>query len=257
MAAIYLADTRQVWCRPAPEGGFRCVLGDVGEAAPGLEVLDWVQAVSAAPVGVVVTPSAPFADSRPFGLRDLFAAVPASDYAVAAEAVPVAEWRRTSVFCGACGGRMERSGEERCQVCPACGHRLYPRINPAVITCVRRGDRILMARRAAAYPGFHTLIAGFVEVGESLEHALRREVREEVGIEIANLRYFGSQPWPFPSGLMVGFFSNWAGGELRPDGAEIAEASWYAPDALPPLPRPDSIAYRLVQAALGEIAAQA
>lgn len=245
MPTVFLASTREVWCRPAPDGGFRCVCDS---AAPASTVLDYVQAVVAEPVGVVMSSDAPFADAHPFGLRDLFAAVPAADYAVAAEAVPVAEWRRTGVFCGACAHAMERSAEERCMVCPSCGYRLYPRINPAVITCIRRGDHILMARRATGYAGYHTLIAGFVEVGESLEHAVRREVREEVGLEIANLRYFDSQAWPFPCGLMVGFFSDYAGGELRPDGAEIAEAGWFPRDALPPLPRPDSIAYRLVQA---------
>ena len=130
--------------------------------------------------------------------------------------------------------------------CPACAAVFYPRISPAVIVLVERGDQVLLAR-GAAFPGkWFSLLAGFVEPGEALEETAAREVREEVGIELAGLRYFGSQPWPFGRSLMVGFTAQYAGGELRPDGQEIAEAGWFAAHAMPPLPPRLSIARALI-----------
>jgi NAD+ diphosphatase len=135
--------------------------------------------------------------------------------------------------------------------CPACGLLAYPRISPAVMVLVRDGDKLLLARSPHFKPGVFSALAGFVEPGETLEQCAAREVREEVGIEIANLRYFDSQPWPFPNSLMVAFFADYAGGTIRPDPAEIAEAAWFSPDELPILPDPISISRRLIDAALG------
>ncbi len=138
--------------------------------------------------------------------------------------------------------------------CPQCGLLAYPRITPAIIVLVRRGDEALLARGARFPLPFHSTLAGFAEIGESLgRDGSRREVREEVGIEVKNIRYFGSQPWPFPNSLMVGFFADWAGGEIRIDGKEILDASWYRADALPTIPPKISIARRLIDAWLDEV----
>ena len=145
---------------------------------------------------------------------------------------------------------MEEHPAEGARRCGACGHVDYPSVYPAVIVRVEKDGKILLARHVQRSQEFFTCLAGYVEVGESLEDAVHREVREEVGIEITNLRYFCSQPWPFPDSLMLAFFADYAGGEIAPDPAEIEEAGWFALDALPPLPDPVSIARRLIDAAV-------
>jgi NAD+ diphosphatase len=122
----------------------------------------------------------------------------------------------------------------------------YPRVSPAVIVRVRRGDAVLLARSPGFPPGLHSVLAGFVEPGESIEETVRREVREEVGIEVDNLRYFGSQSWPFPNSLMIAFTADYAGGELTPEPGEIEVAGWFAPHDLPTLPPRVSIARRMI-----------
>ena len=133
--------------------------------------------------------------------------------------------------------------------CPACGLLAYPRLSPAIMVLVRDGERLLLARSPRFKPGVYSALAGFVEPGETLEQCAVREVREEVGIEIANLRYFASQPWPFPNSLMIAFFADYAGGDLRLDPTEIEAAEWFTPDRLPLLPEPISISRRLIDAA--------
>ena len=133
--------------------------------------------------------------------------------------------------------------------CPACGLLAYPRLSPAIMVLVRDGERLLLARSPRFKPGVYSALAGFVEPGETLEQCAVREVREEVGIEIANLRYFASQPWPFPNSLMIAFFADYAGGDLRLDPVEIEAAEWFTPDNLPILPEPISISRRLIDAA--------
>lgn len=140
--------------------------------------------------------------------------------------------------------------------CPACGLLAYPRIAPAVIVLVRRGDEALLARNARFPLPFFSTLAGFAEIGETLEETVAREIREEVGIEVRNPRYFGSQPWPFPHSLMVGFMADWASGELRLDEREIAEARWCRADALPLIPPPVSIARRMIDAWVDEVTAK-
>jgi NAD+ diphosphatase len=142
---------------------------------------------------------------------------------------------------------------ERSLRCPACGLLCYPRISPAVIVLVRRGDEALLARGARFPLPFYSTLAGFVEVGESLEQTVHREIREEVGVEVDRVTYFGSQPWPFPHSLMVGFTAEWASGEIRPDGTEILDARWFAADALPQVPPPLSIARRLIDAWVADV----
>jgi NAD+ diphosphatase len=186
------------------------------------------------------------------GLRETFVAFGEDGFMSAGIATQTVEWATTSRYCGRCGTPTERVPDERCMRCPSCRLLAYPRIAPAVIVLVRRGDEALLARGARFPLPFFSTLAGFVEIGETLEQTVVREVREEVGIEVQDPRYFGSQPWPFPHSLMIGFTARWADGDIRCEPSEILEADWFRRDALPPIPPPLSIARRLIDAWLGE-----
>jgi NAD+ diphosphatase len=190
------------------------------------------------------------------GLRGLFGLLNDGLLALAGRAVQIMDWDRSHQYCGRCGTQTDVSTTERARTCPACGQVHYPRIAPVVMALVRDSDRLLLARSARFAPGMYSAIAGFVEAGESLEQGLAREVREEVGIEIANPRYFSSQSWPFPHSLMTAFHCDYAGGEIRIDPAEIEAAQWFSVDSLPGLPSPMSIARRLIDAAVAIIQAE-
>jgi NAD+ diphosphatase len=185
------------------------------------------------------------------GLRALFGKLEERTLAIAARAVQLVEWARTHRFCGCCGAPMTRLAGERAMRC-ACGHTAYPRISPAMMVLVRRGPQILLARNAAVPAGGRmSALAGFLEAGESIEDAIHREVMEEVGLRVRDFRYFASQSWPFPHALMVAFTAEYAGGEVRVDTSEIAEARWFGPgDALPELPPRQSISRALIEANL-------
>jgi len=179
-------------------------------------------------------------------LRWLYEALGEEVYRAAARAVQVMEWDRTHQFCGRCGTGTERVQGELAKRCPNCGQTDYPRISPAIIVRIERGEQILLARGPNSRPGMYSHVAGFVEPGESLEETVVREVREEVGIEVTNVRYFGSQPWPFPNSLMVGFVADYAGGELRLQEAEVEDAAWFSVDEMPIVSSPLSIARTLL-----------
>jgi NAD+ diphosphatase len=191
-------------------------------------------------------------DGRTFeGLRALYGRLPEHLFSVAGRAAQILEWDRSHRFCGRCGARTERMEDERARRCPECEHLAYPRLSPAVIMLIRKGDEILLARNAQR-GGFWSVLAGFVEPGESLEEAVVREVNEEVSLQIRDLRYFGSQPWPFPHQLMVGFTANYASGEIKVDPHELVEAGWFHKDKLPEqIPSKISIARRLIDSACG------
>lgn len=184
------------------------------------------------------------------GLRQLYPRIGDPLFGVAGRAVQVVAWDRTHTYCGQCGTPTEDLAHERAKRCPACGLISYPRLSPAIIIAVVRhteeGDRLLMARNHRFPAGRYSVIAGYVEPGETLEECAQREVCEEVGIRIKNIRYFGSQPWPFPNSLMIAFTAEDAGGEITLEEEEIAEAGWFAADALPGLPPKMSIARRLI-----------
>jgi NAD+ diphosphatase len=188
------------------------------------------------------------------GLRQLFDGLDATLFALAGRAVQIVNWDRTHQFCGRCGTPAEAMAHERAKRCPACELTSYPRLSPAIIIAVTRrtedGERLLLARNHRFPTGRYSVVAGFVEPGESLEQCCLREVREEVGIAIQNIRYFGSQPWPFPNSLMIGFTAEYAGGEFRLEQEEIADAGWFSPHDLPKLPPKVSIARRLIDAFL-------
>jgi NAD+ diphosphatase len=157
-------------------------------------------------------------------------------------ALQALHWEATSRHCPRCGEGTARIDGEWGKRCVRCGYEHYPHLHPAVIVLVRDGDRCLLARKAGWAQGRYALVAGFVDNGESLEAAVAREVKEEVGVEVEDVRYVGSQNWPFPSQLMVGFVAEYAGGELRVDPEELESASWFPADALPPGPSRHSIA---------------
>jgi len=149
-------------------------------------------------------------------------------------------------FCGFCGSRASMKHDEIAKVCSSCGRVVFPRLSPAVIVRITDGENILLSRSPHFPPGMYSVQAGFVEPGESLEAAVHREVREEVGIEVTDIRYFGSQPWPFPDSLMIGFTARYAGGEIISDKKEIEDAGWFTRSTMPHLPGHDSIAYGLI-----------
>lgn len=178
--------------------------------------------------------------------RELFGRVPEEEVALASFAVRIVDFFSTSCFCGRCGSRTEPVKIERAVKCPSCGLIVYPRISPAIIVLIKNGDKILLARSPRFPPELHSVIAGFAEAGETLEHAVRREVREEVGIGIKNIRYFGSEPWPFPNSLMIGFTAEYDSGEIAIDNNEIVFAGWFGRDNLPGLPSAMSISRALI-----------
>jgi NAD+ diphosphatase len=182
-------------------------------------------------------------------VRNLFSLISPEAIALTGRAMLLLDWQKNHRFCGRCGTPNSRKTDEYSMFCPACGLVTYPRISPAVMVLIRRGDELLLARSHRFRPGIFSALAGFVEAGETLEQCAAREVREEVGIEISNLRYFGSQSWPFPDSLMVAFFADYAGGTITPDPAEIEAAGWFPCDALPPLPEPMSLAWQMIDAA--------
>jgi NAD+ diphosphatase len=181
------------------------------------------------------------------GLRPLFGLLGEQLFVLAGRAVQIVEWDRNHRFCGRCGSPTEHAEGERAKRCPDCGLLAFPRVAPAIIVRVTRGDEILLARgRRWGREVMYSVLAGFVDPGETLEECVVREIREEVGIEVRNLRYFGSQPWPFPHSLMVGFTAEYAAGEIRIADDELIDAQWFRADAMPPIPPKLSIARRLI-----------
>jgi NAD+ diphosphatase len=181
------------------------------------------------------------------GLRPLFGIVDEDVAAVASRAFQVLYWERTHQFCGRCGGRTESKIDERAKGCEQCGQLIYPEISPAIIVAVTKVKEILLARGRKFPMPVYSVLAGFVEPGEAFEQAVKREIREEVGIAVKNIQYFGSQPWPFPNSIMVGFTAEHENGEIKIDESEIIEAGWYSADNLPALPRKGSISRKLIE----------
>ena len=180
-------------------------------------------------------------------LRALYPPLGDSLWYAAGRAVQLVEWARTHKFCGRCGEPTAPVPGERAMGCAACGLQQYPRVAPAVIMIVHRGNEMLLAQGARFPMKIYSALAGFVEPGESLEEAVRREVREEVGVTVGDVVYFGSQSWPFPNSLMVGFYAAYAGGDLVLDPNEILEAAWFREYQFPSMAGPPSIARLLME----------
>lgn len=190
---------------------------------------------------------------RSAGLRTWFGAIDQTALALSMRAVQLLEWDRTHRFCGSCGTATTLQAGERAKRCPSCELTVYPRISPAMMVLVTKGEQLLLARGVNFPPGRFSALAGFLEAGESIEDCIIREVREEVGIEVDGLEYFGSQSWPFPNSLMIAFTAKWVSGEITPDLSEIAEAAWYSPEALPQLPPRLSISRALIDGTIAKL----
>jgi NAD+ diphosphatase len=187
------------------------------------------------------------------GLRTLFTVLEDAHFALAGRALQLIDWDRTHQFCSRCGARTEPRPTERVRVCPGCKLSAYPRVAPAVMALVKRHRQLLLARSPHFPPGMYSALAGFVEPGESLEQCLAREVAEEVGVQISNMRYFASQSWPFPHSLMIALVCDWVSGEIAPQAGEIEEANWFEVLQLPKLPSKISIARKLIDAVVEEM----
>lgn len=185
-----------------------------------------------------------------FGTEDLFPVrdgLPEDLLSLAGIARQALYWESTSRCCPRCGDRTERILGEWGKKCVRCAYEHFPHLHPCVIVLVRDGERVLLTRKREWVPGRYSLVAGFVDNGESLEGAVRREVKEEVGVEVDDVRYRGSQNWPFPSQLMIGFTAQYAGGEVRVDTEELEDARWFSVNALPNLPSRLSIARFIIE----------
>jgi NAD+ diphosphatase len=179
-------------------------------------------------------------------LRELYGRLEDGLFAIGGRAMQIVEWDRTHQYCGCCATPTFYSTQERAKRCSNCGLVNYPRLSPAVIVLISRGEEVLLAKAPRFPVGMYSILAGFVEPGESLEETIVREVREEVGVEVADIRYFGSQPWPYPNSLMIGFTAGYAGGEIVIDQQEIIEAGWFHKQNLPLIPPPLSIARKMI-----------
>ncbi len=180
------------------------------------------------------------------GLRPLLAESDEQRFKLLSRASQLQNWYRSHRVCCRCGSATELSSEQLTAHCPACEYRQYPRLSPCIIVLVRRGRHCLLAHAAHFSPRRYSTLAGFIEAGESAEEAVAREVREEVGIEISNIRYWQSQSWPFPHALMLGFFADYQSGALQVDGKEIIHADWWLPGQFPELPPPFAISRQLI-----------
>lgn len=185
-------------------------------------------------------------------LRKLAMEVDPALFMLAGRARQILEWDDNHRYCSRCGTPTQYHATDRAKVCPTCELAQYPRISPCVIVLVTRGYEILLGRSPRFPDGMYSTLAGFVEPGETLEMAVHREVLEETGIQVANLRYLSSQPWPFPHSLMVGFHADYAGGEIQVDGEEIEHAEWWAINSLPRIPPQGSISRFLIDEYLNQ-----
>ncbi|UYO99544.1 NAD(+) diphosphatase [Oceanotoga sp. DSM 15011] len=179
-------------------------------------------------------------------LRNLLPFIEQEDFIILSRALEIINWKTKHKFCGKCGERITENISEGFLRCNKCGFIIYPEISPAIIVGITKDDKILLAHNDKFKENMYSIIAGFVEWGESLEDTVKREVMEEIGITIKNIKYFNSQTWPFPNSLMVGFTAEYDSGEIIPDGVEITDAKWFDKNNLPDLPKKGSIARNII-----------
>lgn len=241
---LLTADGQPAGQQPGSEG--ELYLGQ--QTVDGAEYAVWTARLAGeAPAGTVWRP-----------LRSQYGRLPEWLWALAGYAVQLTEWDRTHRYCGYCGALTVREGHEHARRCPSCGLSVYPRLAPAVMVLLTRtgehGQPQVLLCRSPRFPaGMYSANAGFVEPGETVEHAAHREMYEETGLYIQNLRYFDSQPWPFPHSLMLAYTAEYAGGEIAPQDGEIEEARWFDHGALPQLPGHASISRRLIESVVGRV----
>ena len=187
------------------------------------------------------------------GLRDLLGHIDDTLAGISGRAFQILEWNRNHKYCGRCSGETVPRSDERARTCSACKRTSYPPVAPVIMILIKDGRRLLLARKVGWGNTRYSALAGFVEPGETLESTVIRETREEVGVEIKNIQYFGSQPWPFPNNLMIAFTADYAGGPVKPDGVEIEEATFFDVDDLPNLPPGISISRRMINTVAAEL----
>ncbi len=219
-------------------------LGDAGVAVVRTQYLGTLEGRSCYSAELALDAVAP-ADMSFNELRATYDMIEEDLYVLAGRALQIVSWDQTTQYCGRCGHKTAMLQGERAKKCPACAFLNYPRLSPAVITAVLKGDKILLARRTGSR-AMYSILAGFVEPGETLEECLKREIMEEVGVHVKNPRYFTSQPWPFPNSLMIGFIAEWESGEISPDGIEISHGAWYSAANLPEVPPKMTIAREII-----------
>jgi NAD+ diphosphatase len=178
-------------------------------------------------------------------LRSAYKCLDENIYLLAGRAIQIINWDKNHQFCGKCGTPTQNRDHEMAKICPKCGFMSFPRLSPAVITAIIKNDKILMAKHAYR-ENMYGLIAGFVEPGETLKECVERETMEEVGLKVKNIKYFGSQPWPYPHSLMIGFTAEYRSGKIKVDGKEITEARWFSSGEIPRSPSKMSIASELI-----------
>jgi len=189
--------------------------------------------------------------AKPYQLKNLRSLLPildAESFSVAGKAFQILSWDINNKFCGRCGAETISKPDERAKVCPKCGLINYPHISPAVIVAVLKDGKILLENAKRLHSNMYTVLSGFLEAGETFEECIKREAKEEVAITVKNIKYFGNQPWPFPDSLMVAFTAEYESGEVTPDGDEILDAGWFAPNEIPQIPGKWSIARKLIDA---------
>ncbi len=187
-------------------------------------------------------------DLQFYPLRDLLVDLSDEQFTLASMAIQIINWDKNHQYCGRCGAVMQLNKTERAKHCPKCRLVNYPRISPAMIVIVTHGEKVLLSRSPRFRPGVYSVQAGFVEVGETVEQTVERELMEEVGIKVKNIRYFASQPWPFPNSLMLAFTAEYESGELSINHDELEDGGWYHFSQLPELPTQKSIAWKMLQA---------
>ena len=220
---------------------------------PGVTPPLYIGTLSGSPCFAVDLPAsaeAPAGGAQFVGLREAFMSLDRRELSVALTAYPLLHFESTHRFCGACGAATRDVDGERAKACTVCGHTCYPRVTPAAIVLVHDGPRVLLTRGKRMPKGvpWYALVAGFVETGETLEQCAAREVREETGVEVDLIEYQGSQPWPFPHQIMVGFRARYAGGAVVIDESELEDARWFDRGRMPPLPPVGSIATAMIDA---------
>jgi NAD+ diphosphatase len=243
---LFLVDGSKVWLLAGTNGPVVPRLSDIPQAEGALFHIGRLQNADCFSIthhtGEFVLPQT----GDWWSLRQLFLVLDEDLFAMVGRAAQLASWQREHAFCGQCGTACKRHEREFAMVCGRCGFHQYPTINPCVIVLVTRENKALLAQGARFPEGLFSCLAGFIEAGESAEQAVRREVLEEVGIRLGSVSYQGSQPWPFPHSLMLGYRAEWQEGEIEPDMSEIARAGWFTPETLPKLPMSGSIARTLI-----------
>lgn len=194
----------------------------------------------------ITAPESSYEGLKGMSLREYFSSHNESQIFRATRAKALVNWRENTKFCCGCGGKLVQHKSQNAQECPVCGKLYFPRIEPCIITLVNKDEKILLAKHVNRATDTYACIAGFIEAGETAEHAVKREVLEETGIHVKNVRYKGSQSWPFPDQLMLAFTAEYESGEISVQEDEIADAAWFDRDNLPITPLPGSVAYRLI-----------